>query len=628
MLSLGTEKKIEKILLILDEGERSIDINRKILSENNDFDTFQVFRYFDTYCKNKIDIYDIMNFLNSKKIFVKELEIKFLMLFYDINGDGYLSYNEFLNIILNTNSIKTKTILSKNNYKLSFKIEYLLLKIFEKEIQLSRNLLNQINELNKENDFNIHKIFHNLKGKNNCITKESLKNFFDRINENTQNSRINNILKRLDINKDGKIDLFEFHIFLGFPNCSRCCPLIPCSICGCSFCDDCICEVNCYVHSCIHKYSSQIPSLNKIKNEHKREYYFNLTNLNLNDNNYDIGEKFEHILDNQNLNNNKESKFFNTLNEINIDNNIISNSLNEEELSENKNMINISLKESLNSSNNCILGKEYVISKNDSFEFLPKKKKLYFYCNFCKCNPCTCIPMYPLSSKMNKEDLISYEQYQFNDYLKELMNAENQIENIKIDLTLKNDFNVEDIFRIFEYNEKGFLDINDLKNGFNLLNVNINDLDIRLLINRFDLNKKGYINFADFFDMIVPYETEYRNIVENKIPNSCCPCIVPDILSFSTKNLLKNLFEMLIDYENKFNCMKRGYNMLIKKLKNIFNEIDSNCLGFFNNDDFNYYLIKNNLFRSIKQSNLLYIRLDKNRDGKIDYNEMENEFKC
>ena len=107
--------------------------------------------------------------------------------------------------------------------------------------------------------------------------------------------------------------------------------------------------------------------MNKIKNEHKREYYFNLTNLNLNDNNYDIGEKFEHILDNQNLNNNKESKFFNTLNEINIDNNIISNSLNEEELSENKNMINISLKESLNSSNNCILGKEYVISKNDSF---------------------------------------------------------------------------------------------------------------------------------------------------------------------------------------------------------------------------------------------------------------------
>jgi Ca2+-binding EF-hand superfamily protein len=208
------------------------------------------------------------------------------------------------------------------------------------------------------------------------------------------------------------------------------------------------------------------------------------------------------------------------------------------------------------------------------------------------------------------------------------MDAENKIENIKIELTLKNDFNTEDIFRIFENNKKGYLDINDLKKGFNLLNVNINYLDISLLINRFDLNKKGYINFADFFDMIVPYETEYRNLVENRIPNSCCPCIVPDILSFSTKNLLKNLFEMLIDYENKFNCMKRGYNMLIKKLKNIFNEIDSNCLGFFNNDDFNYYLIKNNLFRSIKQSNLLYIRLDKNRDGKIDYNEMENEFKC
>ena len=70
------------------------------------------------------------------------------------------------------------------------------------------------------------------------------------------------------------------------------------------------------------------------------------------------------------------------------------------------------------------------------------------------------------------------------------MNAENQIENIKIKLTLKNDFNTEDIFRIFECNKKDFLEINEIKKGFNLLNVNINDLDIGLLINRFDLIKK------------------------------------------------------------------------------------------------------------------------------------------
>ena len=293
MLSLGTEKKIEKILLILDEGERSIDINRKILS--------------------------------------------------------------------------------KNNYKLSFKIEYLLLKIFEKEIQLSRNLLIKINELSKENDFNIHKIFHILKGKNNFITKESLKNFFDKSNGNTLISEINNILKRLDINKDGKVDLYEFHIFLGFPNCSKCCPLINCSICGCSFCDYCFTEVYCYIHNCIHKYSSQIPSSNKINN-HKRQYYFNLTNLN---NNYDIGEKFEHILNNINLDSNKESNFLKTFNKRNIDNNIISNSFNEEELSENKNMINVSPKQSSNSSNSSIIPK-YIISKNDSFEFLSKKKKTFY----------------------------------------------------------------------------------------------------------------------------------------------------------------------------------------------------------------------------------------------------------
>ena len=82
---------------------------------------------------------------------------------------------------------------------------------------------------------------------------------------------------------------------------------------------------------------------------------------------------------------------------------------------------------------------------------------------------------------------------------------------------------------------------------------------------------------------------------------------------------------MIIDYENKFNCMKKGFNTLRLKLKDIFHLIDNFNSGSFNNDDLNIYLKKNCLFRNSKETDLLYIRLDKNRDGKIEYSEIEDE---
>jgi len=49
------------------------------------------------------------------------------------------------------------------------------------------------------------------------------------------------------------------------------------------------------------------------------------------------------------------------------------------------------------------------------------------------------------------------EECQINDYLKEVMDAESKLEQIKIDLALKCDFNVEDAFRIFENCGRGYL---------------------------------------------------------------------------------------------------------------------------------------------------------------------------
>jgi Ca2+-binding EF-hand superfamily protein len=218
------------------------------------------------------------------------------------------------------------------------------------------------------------------------------------------------------------------------------------------------------------------------------------------------------------------------------------------------------------------------------------------------------------------------EERQLKDYLKNVMDAERDIEQMKTDLALKCDFNVEDAFRIFECNNCNCLTCDDLKCGLRLLDIYATDSDIRGLMRRFDLNKKGYLNYSDFFDMVVPYERYYRNMVECRNSNNCCPSNCnPDVFMFSTKLALKNLFKSLIDYENKCNNMKSCYSSLRCKLRDVFRNLDQCSFGSFSCNDLQCYLQKNCVMGNSKDADLLFIRLDKNRDGKVDYCEFEDE---
>ena len=218
-----------------------------------------------------------------------------------------------------------------------------------------------------------------------------------------------------------------------------------------------------------------------------------------------------------------------------------------------------------------------------------------------------------------------YEEGQFNDFLRKLMMAESQIEDAKVSLALRPDFNCEDAFRIFELNGRGFIDECDLKCGLNLIGIFPTDHEVRLLMKRFDLQKQGVLNFADFFDMLVPFEKEYRAMVENRCPNTCCPCRCTDAFCYSTLCSLKNVFNLIINLENDINNNRKLFGTLRLKLRDIFGLLDYPHRGYFSNNDLIVYLQKNGIFSSNKDADLLFIRLDKARNGNVYYNEVEDE---
>ena len=233
-------------------------------------------------------------------------------------------------------------------------------------------------------------------------------------------------------------------------------------------------------------------------------------------------------------------------------------------------------------------------------------------------------------SSPRKRDVFSSCPYQeelgqFVGFLGYLMEVESRIEDMKIELARRDDFNFEDIFRIFEVDGKGYIEPEDLKQGLKLLGLNPSDFDIKLLMKRFDLNRQGLLTYSDFFDMVVSFEKNLRNSVQIRPPNSCCSCKSPDIFECDTLIAIKNLFKFIIECERDTNQIRADFDSLRSKFADVVHFLDYSRRGIINRSDLKLYLTQFNKFTTSRECDLLFIRLDKNRKGEVGIDQIEDE---
>ena len=170
MISKEMKNSLMKFFSELISCEKSSQINRQILCESADFDAYQIFNYLKS-DNNNITLLDIKKYLNENGIEITDQEAKLIILFYDINSDGKLSYDEFINLVRSEKSsfnIKSFRIQDSN---LSFNINYSLCKLFQKEIEVSKRIFSSLKELRNKKDFNIHNLYHIMKS-NTFITEQ------------------------------------------------------------------------------------------------------------------------------------------------------------------------------------------------------------------------------------------------------------------------------------------------------------------------------------------------------------------------------------------------------------------------------------------------------------------------
>ena len=555
MISYDLEEKICKMLMNINDSEKKCEITRNNLCQINNFNPYSIFNRIDNDCTNFITEDNIINFLNSNLIYCTEKEAKTLIKFYDYDSSHSLNYNQFLNMIIGKENKNKKNSLHKLN----------------DSIQLIKNLPYQIEYATCriiEKEINFIRHLDSLIDELQTRKDFSINNMFCVLKDNNEITYFS--LKYLfnkhnihfdddDINRIlNKFDINKDN-HVTFDDFQK--------IFGFEDCYTC----------CNNAKSNN----NNIYNNYQSYNNENYTNIN----------------DNTNKNIYTSINYSSKYNDIN---NNLTYSYTDNIIEEQKNQNEIFNKRIILDNLN-----KNQIQKPDYLSYLKNNKTNN---------------LNNVNLEYNKsQDLKDKNFEKIVQFLQLLMDTELEIEKAKIELSLRTDFNIKEVYKFFDSKHFDCLTLNDLKNGLRKLQLYVTDSQIKLLIKKYDLNNNGFIGYDDFFNMLVPYEREYRNIIEKKLPISNCKFNEGFFLTDNTLSLLRNLLNIIISSESKIEderkIINKIYNLNIRK---IFDEIDKKGYGYFGLVDLQSFFKKYEISTVNKEIDLLFIRLDRNRKGEID----------
>ena len=109
------------------------------------------------------------------------------------------------------------------------------------------------------------------------------------------------------------------------------------------------------------------------------------------------------------------------------------------------------------------------------------------------------------------------EQYLVN-LFKEQFELERRLERIKIDLSLRTDFNLIDAFRIFDQDGKGWISQEELVEGLRAYEVFISEDDIELYMQRYDKDEDHKLRYSEFCDSMLPTDSFHASLLAKKAP--------------------------------------------------------------------------------------------------------------
>ena len=187
-------------------------------------------------------------------------------------------------------------------------------------------------------------------------------------------------------------------------------------------------------------------------------------------------------------------------------------------------------------------------------------------------------------TQLTRSKFSTYEEELFVEYLRETLIKEREIERLKSQLSMRSDFNLRDLFKIFVFNSSSFLNISEIKMGFNLFNAYPSNDEIDLLIKRYD--GTNVLNCFSFNTMLLPVDIEYNNQMNSRIGYDYHSKFGPEIFSFETRFIIENLFKAFVIAENSSEMWREKlFSNKSFEARTIFQKIDYYGKNYISSED-------------------------------------------
>ncbi|CAK84732.1 unnamed protein product (macronuclear) [Paramecium tetraurelia] len=583
-LTPQTLSRLCEYFLYLAKLESEIEIIRNVLCEHVRFHPFFIFKYIDGISinpKGQLSPADLLQFLDDNG-FVHNLEecIQFIDL-YDEDSKGFLLYSQFLRICLPQNNVALRQKIALQNVDVPHydqKISYTLSKLINYEIKSMETTSTFVQQLQNCSDYSPTACFEFMNPSNSQgLIASHFKDLFQKSAIIIYPHELQSLFKRFDLLNDGIIDISEFikHFKSRVLNPKDYKTPI---------------KDKSYLQHFKDK-SQQKQAQSQQSNRSKKAQTTPIKKLNsiLKQTGQSPKKEFDNQRSVSFVETSKSSKT------QNLNSSYIFKTPNQQhnqkyinqktELRAQMQLFKVQ-KQQQGLNNSTIKKPTQNSTQKKVIKNSPKKNNQFF-------NP----------SKFLKDTLIS------------LLNFEKEIERIKLNLQAHPDFSLCNTFRALDKKKMGFLVTEDLEQF-------INKQSLSIILKK--ASPDGRIKFNQFIQLVSPlsiYHQEQQLIREQSQHQS-------NIIQGRIKQLLSLLFEKLYQRELLFDQV----NQEIKQnqqcdIKYLFMMIDEDsCDNEISLKDLDSFLYKQQVQPELEDLELLFNRLDTDRDGKISFPDFINIF--
>jgi len=194
------------------------------------------------------------------------------------------------------------------------------------------------------------------------------------------------------------------------------------------------------------------------------------------------------------------------------------------------------------------------------------------------------------------------------------------------DLSLRADFNLIDAFRMFDIDDKGY--VNELDFEETLVELGIRPVrdEISLLFKHYSSTGERRLRYSEFNELFTPKDPEYARLIRNRSPYNVTRSERRRVFTSETTYRITRAMQISLESESVAESIRQKLDRRpLFSLLDAFQSVDRDRNGYITMDEFQSVLQDHGIFASKKDVESLMDRYDKDRDGRVSYSEFLNE---